>query len=204
MIVDDHDMVRRGLSVFLHSFDDMVLVAAAASGEEALQLCAEATPDVMLMDMVMPGMDGVTATRAICQAHPHIRVIALTSFKEEELVQGALEAGAVGYLLKDASTDNLAAAIRAAYAGEIILGPGVVQVIVRAATRSPAPGHDLTNREREVLVLMVEGLNNVEIAKRLFISRSTVKTHVSRILSKLDVKSRVEAVVVAVEHGLDT
>ncbi len=202
ILVDDHDMVRRGLAVFLQSFDDLQLVGQAGDGAEALRLCAELQPDVVLMDLVMPELDGVAATRAIRQDHPEIQVIALTSFKDDELVEGALRAGAISYLLKNVSIDELANAIRAAYAGRSSLAPEVTQVLVATAIRPPAPGRNLTRRELEVLALMVEGLTNPEIAERLVISRSTVKTHVSNILSKLDVTSRVEAVTLALQHKL--
>jgi len=202
MVVDDHPMVRRGLATIMMVFDDLELVGEAGRGEAAIQLCAQILPDVVLMDMVMPDMDGATATRAIRQQFPTVQVIALTSFKEAELVQNALEAGAIGYLLKDVSADELAQAIRAAHAGRATFSPEAAQALIHAATQPPAPGHDLTERERAVLALLVEGLNNTQIAERLVVSPSTIKSHVSNILSKLGVASRTEAVALAVRHRL--
>lgn len=202
ILVDDHDMVRRGLAVFLEAFDDLQLVGEAGSGAEALQLCAEIEPDVVLMDLIMPEMDGVETTRAIRQNYPQTQVVALTSFKDDALVGAALGAGAIGYLLKNVSIDELAEAIRAARAGRPTLAPEAAQALIASARRPPTPGHDLTGREREVLALLVEGLNNPEIARRLGVSRSTIKTHVSNILSKLGAASRVEAVALALQHNL--
>ena len=204
MLVDDHTMVRRGLATFLMVFDDFKLVGEAENGVNAVQLCAEVLPDVILMDMVMPEMDGASATRAIRKQFPQAQVIALTSYKEGELIKNALEAGAIGYLLKDVSADELARAIRAAHAGRATLSPDAAQVLVETANLPPAPGLDLTERERAVLALMVEGLNNTQIAGRLTVSPSTVKSHVSNILSKLGVSSRTEAVSLALRHGLVT
>jgi NarL family two-component system response regulator LiaR len=205
MIVDDHSVVRSGLSTFLMTYDDMELVAEVASGEKAINLCVEASPDVILMDLVMPGMDGATATRKIREKCPEIQVIALTSFKDKDLVQGALQAGAIGYLLKDVSADELANAIRAAFAGKPTLAPEATEALIQA-TRHPAEkiGFDLTDREREVLALMVEGLNNNQIADRLVVSSSTAKFHVSSILSKLGAASRTEAVSIALQNNLVT
>ena len=202
LLVDDHTMVRRGLATFLQVFDDLELAGEAADGEAAIQLCARILPDVILMDIVMPDIDGVTATRVIRQRFPTVQVIALTSFKEEGLVQSALQAGAIGYLLKDVTADELAQAIRAAHAGRGTLSPEAAQALVQAATQPPPPGHDLTERERAVLALMIEGLNNTEIAEKLVVSPSTIKSHVSHILGKLDVSSRTEAVALAVRHQL--
>lgn len=202
MLVDDHMMVRRGLATFLKVFDDMELVGEAADGAAALQLCANILPDVILMDMVMPNMDGVTTTGIIRERFPTVQVIALTSFKEEALVQNALKAGAIGYLLKNVSAAKLAQAIRAAHAGRSTLSPEAAQALVHAATQPPPLGHDLTKRERAVLALMVEGLNNSEIAEKLVVSPSTIKSHVSHILRKLDVNSRTEAAALAVRHHL--
>jgi two-component system, NarL family, response regulator LiaR len=202
MLVDDHPMVRRGLATFLMVFDDFNLVGEAESGSTAIQLCAEVLPEVVLMDMVMPDMDGVTATRLIHQQFPQIRVIALTSFKEGKLIKEALEAGAIGYLLKDVSADELARAIRAAHLGRATLSPEVEQALVQTANQPPEPGLDLTERERVVLALMVEGLNNTQIAGRLTVSPSTIKSHVSNILSKLGVASRTEAVTLALRNRI--
>jgi len=202
MIVDDHAMVRRGLAAFLKVFDDLELIGEAASGEEAVQLAASVQPDVVLMDLVMDQMDGAAATRAIRQNHPHVQVIALTSFREELLVQKALQAGAISYLLKNVSADELATAIRAAHMGRSTLAPEAAEALVRAVTQPSEPGFDLTPRERDVLELMVKGLSNVEIAESLVVSQSTIKTHVSSILAKLGVAGRTEAVALAIQHHL--
>jgi NarL family two-component system response regulator LiaR len=204
MLVDDHTMVRRGLATFLKVFDDLELAGEAANGEDAIQLCTQVLPDVVLMDMVMPDVDGVTATRAIRRQFPEVQVIALTSFKDKGLVQDALQAGAIGYLLKDVSADALAQAIRAAHAGRATLSPEAAQELVQAAAKPPTPGYDLTERERDVLALLVEGLNNTQIADRLVVSPSTIKSHVSHILAKLGVVSRTEAAALAVRHRLVT
>jgi NarL family two-component system response regulator LiaR len=202
MLVDDHAMVRRGLATFLKVFEDLQLVGEAENGNVALRLCGEVLPDVILMDMVMPDMDGAATTRLIRQRFPQVQVIALTSFKEGDLVKNTLEAGAIGYLLKDVSADELAQAIRAAHAGRATLSPEAAQALVETANQPPVPGLDLTEREREVLALMVEGLNNTQIAGRLTVSPSTIKSHVSNILSKLGVTSRTEAVALALRNRL--
>jgi len=202
MIVDDHAVVRSGLAAFLLVYDDMELVGEAEGGQEAVDQCEKVKPDVVLMDLVMPDVDGATATRAIRQRYPQVQVIALTSFREEELVQGALQAGAISYLLKNISADELAEAIRSAYAGRPTLAPEAAEALIHAAAQPPKLGFDLTDREREVLTLMVRGLNNLEIAERLVVSRSTIRFHVSNILSKLEAANRAEAVGLAVQHKL--
>ena len=200
LVVDDHDMVRRGLTTFLLIFDDLALAGEAASGAEALAACAEVQPHVVLMDLMMPAMDGPTATAAIKAQFPHIQVIALTSFAEPGMLQRALQAGAISYLLKNVSADELHAAILAAYAGRSILAPEAAQALIQIATQPPRPGQDLTVREREVLALLVKGLSNTAIGTRLVVSPATVKAHVSNILAKLQVSSRTEAVALAVQH----
>jgi NarL family two-component system response regulator LiaR len=208
MIVDDHSMVRRGLATILRVRPDLELVAEASNGHEALELCHQFQPDVVLMDLVMPEMSGAEATQLILDQHPNIQVIALTSFQEKELVREALQAGAISYLLKNVSAENLAAAIREAHSGRSTLAPEAIQALIQ--TDAPAPVFDqepsedfgLTPREREVLALMVEGLNNPEIAERLVVSRSTAKAHVSNILSKLGVSNRGEAIAVAIQYNL--
>ena len=202
MVVDDHTVVRGGLRFFLLAVDDIELIAEADSGEQALHLCNETKPDVVLMDLAMPGMDGVETTRILRQRHPEIQVIALTSFQEGDLVQKALQAGAIGYLLKDVPIDDLAQAIRAARAGRSTLAPEASQALVKATSQLPVPGDELTDRQKEVLALIVDGLSNADIASRLVISVATVRYHVSIILSKLDAANRAEAAALAIKHKL--
>ena len=202
LIVDDHDMVRKGLIVLLENFADIQVVGDMNDAHMALNICREQPVDVVLMDVIMPRLDGIEATRMIRTHCDDTQVIMLTSFSEEENVQEAIKAGAIGYLMKNVSGDELANAIRRAAQGQSTLGPEATQVLIRAATRPPMVGNDLTEREREVLALMIEGLNNREIADRLIISSSTVKNHVSSILSKLGTSSRTHAVALAVEHGI--
>jgi NarL family two-component system response regulator LiaR len=200
MIVDDHAVVRSGLSAFLLAYDDLDYVGEAAGGAEAVQKCAALKPDVILMDLVMPGMDGAESTRRIKETCPDVAVIALTSYKEDDLVQNALKAGAISYLLKNVSADELANAIREAHAGRPTLAPEAAQVLIKAATGPAEEG--LTSRELEILRLMVHGDSNPDIAEKLFVSRSTVKFHVSNILMKLGAATRTEAVAMAVQRRL--
>jgi NarL family two-component system response regulator LiaR len=202
LLVDDHTMVRQGLATFLKVYADLELAGESASVAEAVQVCAEIQPDVVLMDLVLPDGDGIEATRIIRERFPHVQVIALTSFRDETLVRDVLQAGAIGYLIKNVLADELAAAIRAADAGRPTLGPEATQVLLHVAAQPPTSGQNLTPREREVLRLMIKGLNNTAIAGQLVVSPATIKTHVSSILAKLGVASRTEAVALAVEHHL--
>jgi len=202
LIADDHNMVRKGLVVLLEEFEDIDIVGDVSDGELAYNRCREICPDVVLMDMIMPRMGGIEATKLIREACPNTQIIALTSFNDENSVQDMLQAGAIGYLMKDISGDELSKAIIRAYAGETTLAPDAAQVLIQATVRPPALGHDLTDRELDVLALMIEGLNNREIGEKLVISSSTVKNHVSSILSKLETTSRTHAVALAVEHKL--
>ena len=203
MLVDDHDMVRRGLAAFLNVKQDLELVGEARDGREAIREVSLCKPDVILMDLIMPEMDGAAATRKIRRTYPDIQIIALTSFQETELIRGALQAGAIGYLLKNVSVDDLASAIRAAHSGQSILAPEVVQALLSSGSGIPETrDYGLTKREMEVLELLVQGLNNREIAEELVVSRATAKAHVSHILSKLDVSNRAEAIVLALRNDL--
>lgn len=203
VLVDDHAMLRKGLGVFLMSYSDLELVGEASNGKEGLTLCAEKRPDVVLMDLMMPIMDGVTATRLIRQDFPRTQVIALTSFGEEKLIMDALQAGAISYLFKKISADGLADAIRAAHSGIATFAQEVTDILIRSI-REPHPIFEaLTPRETEVLSLMVKGLGNNEIADLLVISRSTTKNYVSNILAKLGVSNRIEAIVLVLEQSLN-
>lgn len=200
LVTDDHAVVRSGLRRFLRVNPDLELVGEAADGSEAIQLVALHQPDVVLMDLMMPGTDGIAATREIRKRYPGVKVIALTSFAEEALVQGALQAGAVGYLQKNVSAADLAHAIRSADTGRMTLSSEAAQVLAESVTQ-PHIDH-LTERELEVLEHVVAGLTNAEIAGILFVSLGTVKFHVSNIYQKLGVDSRIEAVKLAVERKL--
>jgi NarL family two-component system response regulator LiaR len=203
LIVDDHDMVRRGLAAFLRVKPDLLLVGEARDGLEALTLCEHIQPDVILMDLVMPRLTGAEATRSIRQRWPHIQVVALTSFEEKDLVREALQAGAISYLLKNVTAEELASAIRAAHSGQSTLAPEAVEALMQMPEPDPVTIYDLTPRELQVLALLVEGLSNPEIAERLTVSRSTAKAHVSNILSKLGVSNRAEAITLTLrEHIL--
>jgi two-component system, NarL family, response regulator LiaR len=202
LLVDDHAVVRSGLSKFMMVNKDLKLVAEASDGAEAIQMASLYQPDVILMDLMMPGMDGITATRQIHQKFPQIKIIALTSFYEQNMVQGVLQAGAFGYLQKNVSAAELVNAIHSAYSGQMTLSPEAVQVLANASSQPLIKGNQLTEREQEVLRGMVEGLSNNEIAKRLFISLGTVKFHISNIFQKLGINSRVEAVKIAIDQKL--
>ena len=202
MIVDDHPVVRSGLGSMLEAFDDLELVGEASSGEKALARCQDFTPDVILMDMVMPGMDGLETTRAVLDQYPSVKIVVLTSFAKDDMVQQALEAGATGYIMKETSIDELAAAIRAAHAGQTSLSPEATRAIIKSKTGPLSIEPGLSTREKQVLALVVEGLSNEEIAGQLVISHATVRHHVSACISKLGAKNRTQAATLAVMHKL--
>jgi DNA-binding NarL/FixJ family response regulator len=205
LLVDDHAVVRRGLRTFFDLTDDIDVVGEAGDGEQGIAEAARLKPDVILMDLMMPNTDGLTAIASIKQAQPEIEIVAVTSFIEEDKVTAALEAGATGYLLKDAEADEVAQAVRAAYAGETHLDPAVARLLARRMRErrtAPAPAEPLTQRELEVLSLVGQGASNKEIATALFITERTARTHVSNILGKLDLASRTQAALYAVENKL--
>ena len=203
LLVDDHAVVRQGLRAFLQLQPDIEVVGEAASGPEAVEAAASHRPDVVLMDLVMPGGDGVTAIAALTRANPLVRVLALSSFADDDQVFGAMQAGAAGYLLKDVEPDDLAAAIRRVHAGQPALDPEVTARLMRRVAEPPAAvAEQLTPREFDVLRLVVEGFANKEIAHRLAITEKTVKTHVSSILQKLGVPDRTSAAVLALRRRL--
>jgi DNA-binding NarL/FixJ family response regulator len=206
-LVDDHTVVRRGMRAFLEMLPDIEVIGEAADGQAAVDELAilekaDDLPDVVLMDLLMPRLDGVAATSAIKQRHPDVQVVALTSFSEAERVHAALEAGAAGYLLKDAEADELAAAIRAARHGEVHLDPVVVRKLTQLLVAPERTATALTAREREVLVLVADGKSNREIADALVISERTARTHVSNVLVKLGLASRTQAALWAIREGL--
>jgi NarL family two-component system response regulator LiaR len=202
LLVDDHRMVRDGLRVFLSVYDDIEVVGEAQDGSEVLDKCALTKPNVILVDILMQGVDGPTATALVRQEYPNIQVIALTSFVEPKLVQRALEAGAISYLLKDVHADKLAQAVRDAYQGRGSIDAAAAQSLVSSERDEPSIDYGLTAREAEILEQMVAGRTNKEIAKILIISPGTVRFHVSNILSKMGVKNRTEAVSLALRDGL--
>jgi NarL family two-component system response regulator LiaR len=202
MLVDDHKVVRSGLATFLKAYDDLELVGEAKNGLEAIQLCHQKKPDVILMDLMMPEMDGIAATRTILADYPDIKIIAMTSFEDEELVHGVLAAGAIGYLLKNVTSDELVKAIRDATSGRSTLSPEAVKVLIQATRPMKEPLYNLTEREMEILNLVVQGQSNQQIAEAMVISLATVKAHISSILSKLQVSSRAEATAYAIKHKI--
>ena len=205
LLVDDHAVVRRGLRSFLDLLDDMDVVGEAENGRVAVDEARRLRPDVILMDLLMPEMSGLEAIAAIKQGQPEVEIVAVTSFIEEEKVTSALEAGATGYLLKYAEAEEVASAIRAAYAGEVTLDPAVTRLLaqrMRARKTDPEPVEPLTEREREVIALLGRGASNKDIAAELFITERTARTHVSNILGKLGLTSRTQAALYAVEHRL--
>jgi DNA-binding NarL/FixJ family response regulator len=201
LIVDDHSVVRQGLRLFLALDEELDVVGEAGNGEEALSLTRELKPDVVLMDLLMPVMGGVAATKAIREQVPDTEVIALTSVLEDEAVIGAMRAGAIGYLLKDTESDELCRAIKAAAAGQVQLSPKAAARLMREVHVPDSP-EKLTERETDVLRLLAKGRSNKEIASDLTVGEKTVKTHVSSILSKLGVASRTQAALYAVRIGL--
>lgn len=205
LLVDDHEMVRMGVRTYLLTEPDLEVVGEADSGERAVQLAAELKPDVILMDLVMSGMDGVAATREVLKTVPEAKVLVVTSYLEDEKIMPALEAGAKGYLLKTVLGDELAGFIRKVHNGETVLEPQVAAKVVAALQKpkqEPAPVDALTEREMDVLRLLADGYNNQQIGDTLYIGIKTVKTHVSNILAKLGVEDRTQAAVYALKNGL--
>jgi DNA-binding NarL/FixJ family response regulator len=206
LLVDDHKVVRIGLKAFFDLLDDIDVVGEAADGSEGVAMARRLKPDVILMDLLMPNMDGITAIGRIKAEMPEIEIVTMTSFIEEEKVTAALEAGASGYVLKDAEADEVADAVRAAYAGEVHLDPAVARLLAQRMRQKSTPADELveplTDRERDVLRLLGKGMSNQEIGDALFITERTARTYVSNILGKLGLASRTQAALYAVEHKL--
>jgi NarL family two-component system response regulator LiaR len=204
LVVDDHPITRAGLTLFLKAHSDLLLLGEVASGEEAIAFCEEEAPDVVLMDLKLPGIDGVSAMQTIKQKHPEVQVVMLTSYPQPNFVERAVQTGASGYLLKNVSAKELVEAIRATHEGHSVLAQEAAEALVHAMRQQTSRDYDLTSREREVLALLVEGLSNTQIAERLIVSRATVKFHIGRILTKLGVSSRAEAITMAWQRRLVT
>ncbi len=202
LIVDDHAMVRSGLKNFILGFDWMELIGEAVDGMQAVDFCAQNEVDVVLMDMIMPSMNGSEATRQIMALGKPVKIIILTSFHEQNLVEEALRAGATSYLLKNVSAEELAAAIKSAYAGQATLAPEATDALIKSTRQRHDIGFNLTAREQEVLALLVTGASNLEISNQLTISMATVKFHLKNLFEKLGARNRVTAVTIAMEHGL--
>ena len=202
LLVDDHPMMRRGLATVIKVYDDIELVGEAANGEDAFELCEQLRPDVVLMDILMPGAGGLEATRIIHLSFPGVRVVVLTGSGTTDLIKQALQLGAVGFLLKDVSADELIQAIRSAHSGQVTLSPTSALALASSSTQPHELGYGLTSREQEVLALMIDGLSNSEIAGKLGVSPSTIKSHVSNILSKLHASGRTEAVAMAMRSKI--
>ena len=201
-VIDDHSKIHLAIAAVIDVCEDMELVGHGSNGHEALQICAEFQPDILLMDVIMPGMNGIEASVEIHKQYPQVKILALSSFQDEEGVRAMIQAGAVGYILKTSSVDDLTHTIRTAYGGNSVFSPEITQTLLRSSQKESIHDFGLTPREREILKLLVDGLNNAEIAAALTISLSTAKFHVSSIFSKLGVTNRVEATTVALEHKL--
>ncbi len=205
LIADDHGVVRAGLRTFLMSSPDFEIVGEASDGLEAVNKALTLYPDIILMDLVMPWIDGIEATRRICQETPNIRILIITSFAEDERVVSAIQAGALGYLLKDASPQELEQAIHVVYGGESYLHPNIARKLVRQVNKPPSgnyPAKRLTPRETDILKLVAEGHSNEEIARRLYLSAQTVSSHLWRMMKKLEVENRTQLALYAIKQGV--
>ncbi len=202
LLIDDHEMVRLGVSAYLSAQPDMEVVGEAESGEKGVELALQLRPDIILMDLVMEPMDGIEATKQIISAWPEAKIMIVTSFLDDDKVYPAIEAGAVSYMLKTSKASEIANAIRATFHGQSVFEPEVTGKMMNSIRKQSLPHEQLTSREMEVLLLIAQGKTNQEIAEELFISLKTVKVHVSNILAKLDVQDRTQAVIYAFKHGL--
>ena len=202
MVVDDHPLVRHGMKTVFEAYDDIDLVAEAENGKEALEMCEKYKPDIVIMDMVMPILDGAEATSLLVKRFPDIKVIALTSFNDKDLIKKSLKAGAVNFLLKNISGAKLVKTIKDVYKGKYVLSPHATKILLTELREKTDDDVKLTKREKEILTLIVEGLSNKEIARRLFLSNSTIQFHVSNLLSKLGVSKRTEAAYLALKQKL--